>query len=333
MRVAATGGEATRWIESASDRARLDFGLAVRSGLCASPKTLPSQFFYDARGSRLFEAICDLPEYYLTRAETEILERAAPDLATHLPGIRTLVELGSGSAIKTEILIRAFEADRRPLAYVPIDVSRTALEASVARLEARHPTLEIRPAVAEYERGLAEIRGLGLGPKLILWLGSSIGNLEREAAGAFLERVRKAMQNEDRLLVGIDLRKDRATLEAAYDDAAGVTADFDLNLLARINRELDGRFELDCFRHVAEYDQASGSVRSFLESRRAQDVRIEGLDLTVSFERGERIHTEDSFKYSLEEIGALARASGLALEQQAFDRARRYTLNLFAAGG
>lgn len=323
------GSGRTRWLEVESEVPLASLTDAVREGLTSDRKRLPSQFFYDVEGSRLFEEICDLPEYYLTRAETEILERASTLLARRLPEITTLVELGSGSAVKTELLLRAFEADRA-LRYVPIDVSRSALEDSIARLESRHPELEILAAIAEYERGLAAIEPLDLGPQLLIWLGSSIGNLDREEAADFLARIRRAMPDEDRLLVGIDLRKDRETLERAYDDSQGVTARFDMNLLTRINRELGGRFELRHFAHRVHYDEASGSVQSFLESLRDQTVRLEQLDLEVSFRAGERVHTEDSYKYSLEEIDELAQRVGFRIEQRHLDAKQRFSLSLLA---
>jgi dimethylhistidine N-methyltransferase len=298
-------------------------------GLDRRSKYLPSQFFYDEEGSRLFEEICELPEYYLTRAETEILESHAADFAVRLPTIESLVELGSGSAVKTEHLLRAFEEDERQLRYVPIDVSASALEASVARIEMQHPQLEILPVLAEYETGLEAIQDLDLGPMLTIWLGSSIGNLDRESAGAFLARHRETMTSDDRLLVGIDLRKEPRVLERAYDDDQGITARFDMNLLARINRELNGSFDLSCFRHRVRYDEASGSVQSFLESQCEQRVRIDDLDLEVRFADGERIHTEDSLKYSPEEIDALAASAQLRLDHRAVDEQGRFSLNLF----
>ncbi len=319
----------TRWIQVDPSASRISFRDAVRAGLRNAPKTLPSRFFYDETGSRLFEEICQLPEYYLTRAESEILEAVAPDLAREMPDIRMLVELGSGSAVKTEALLQAFDTDARPLSYAPIDVSRSALEEGVERLELNHPRLEILPAIAEYESGLAQIHALGLGPKLLLWLGSSIGNLERSAAIAFLAHLRATMHEEDRLLIGIDLRKDRGALERAYDDSRGVTARFNLNLLTRINRELAGNFDLDQFRHRVHYDEPSGSVQSFIESRRAQRVSLRELGFEVAFEAGERIHTEDSHKYSVEEIDALTSEAGLGLVRRDLDQARRFTLNLF----
>ena len=320
------------WIEVPPGSEQLDFGDAVRDGLSAPSKSLPSQFFYDAEGSRLFEEICDLPEYYLTRAEAEILERAAPSIAARYPWIETIVELGSGSAIKTEHLLRAFGETRDALCYAPIDVSRAALEDSIERLERDHAELEIRPALAEYETGLAELRALDLGPTLTLWLGSSIGNLTKPDATDFVGRIAADMQPDDRLLVGIDLRKDPEVLEAAYDDAQGVTARFDLNLLARINRELGGNFDLDAFRHVVHYDEDSGAVKSFLESQSDQRVEIPGADLEVPFRAGERIHTEDSHKYGPDEIQALAQASRLRVEEQIRDREGRFSVSLFARG-
>ena len=209
----------TSWIDLEEEATRLDFAEAVRTGLGTDPKALPSQFFYDEEGSRLFEEICALREYYLTRAETKILEGAAPDLARRLPETRALIELGSGSAVKTEVLLRAFESEEREICYAPIDVSRSALEESVMRLEERHPQLEIVAAVAEYESGLAEIKARNLAPSLTLWLGSSIGNLKRQPATRFLGQVRDSMGEEDRLLVGMDLRKERQVLEDAYDDS------------------------------------------------------------------------------------------------------------------
>jgi L-histidine Nalpha-methyltransferase len=319
----------TRWLEPPSALAAESLADAVQRGLTSSPKELPSHFFYDELGSQLFEEICELPEYYLTRAETEILEGAATDLAERLPWISTLVELGSGSALKTERLLGAFEADRA-LRYAPIDVSRAALEDSVSRLEDRYPNVEVWAAIADYESGLAAIEAHHLGPKLLLWLGSSIGNLRRPAAARFLERRRKTMSPDDRLLVGIDLRKHRDVLERAYDDSRGITARFDLNLLTRINRELGADFDLDRFSHRVHYDETLGSVQSSLESQEPQTVRIRQTGLEIAFEAGERIHTEDSYKYSFEEIHDLARAADLQLEHQYLDSAERFSLNLFA---
>jgi dimethylhistidine N-methyltransferase len=313
-------------LESGSE----SFAQDVVRGLTAPHKHLPCHWFYDELGSQLFEEICELPEYYLTRCERGILAKRAAEIARSFAGPSTLVELGSGSASKTRLLIEAFLARHGRLVFAPIDISSTMLEESAALLLEDYPRLEIRAFAGRYESGLARLARRGVSPKLILWLGSSVGNLGRTQAAHFLRRVRAGMLAEDRLLIGIDLRKERGALEAAYDDAAGVTARFDLNLLARINREHGGRFELASFRHRATWRPELGRVDSHLVSLVAQTVRIEGLDLDVEFDRGEAIHTESSYKYSQEEIEWLARSSGMARETCWLDEQGLYSLNLFA---
>ena len=310
-----------------------EFAREVERGLTASPKRLPCRYFYDQQGSRLFEEICALPEYYLTRAERQILQERAEEIAALFAEEVALVELGSGSAAKTRLLIEAFLHRHASLRYVPIDISPTILEASSLALLQAYPRLEIVAVAAEYREGLVRLQVETGRAKLILWLGSNVGNLDRPEAARFLRRVRETMTERDRLLVGIDLRKERAVLEAAYDDARGVTARFNLNLLARINQELGGRFDLTRFRHRAVYHEPMGRVEIYLDSLQTQRVRIEGLDLDVSFEAGEPIHTENSYKYSIEEIAALAQAAGLALERQWFDAERQFSVNLLAGSG
>ena len=317
-------------IEERAGTLLADFARDVRAGLLGSPKSLPCRYFYDAEGSRLFEAICELPEYYLTRAEREILVQRSAELSARFAAEVTLVELGSGSAAKTQILIEALLCRDGMLRYVPVDISREMLEESARALLARYLDLHIVAVAGEYQDGLQHLELPAGRPKLILWLGSSIGNLERREAAAFLRQVRDAMRSEDRLLVGIDLRKDRDILVPAYDDAAGVTARFNLNLLARINRELGGRFDLARFRHRAEYNEVDGRIEMYLVSTTAQRVTIEGLNVEVAFSTGEAVHTENSYKYSLEEIESLAELSSLRTEAQWFDAGRRFSLNLFA---
>jgi dimethylhistidine N-methyltransferase len=312
---------------------REEFARDVRQGLTARPKRLACRYFYDQEGSQLFEAICDLPEYYLTRAEREILEARAGEIAALFPGPISMPELGSGSAAKTRLLIEAFLARHGSLRYVPVDISPSILEESSRALLARYPRLEIHALAAEYAAGLAHLRKETDRPKLVLWLGSNVGNLGRADAFSFLDAARKTLAAGDRLLVGIDLRKDRATLERAYDDTQGVTARFNLNLLARINRELGGEFDLAAFRHRALYDEEWGRIEMYLDSRRRQQVCIAALGLVVPFEPGESIHTEYSYKYSPEEIERLANAARLRIERQWFDTARRFSLNLLAADG
>lgn len=306
------------------------FARDVSAGLSASPKRLDCRYFYDADGSRLFEAICRLPEYYLTRAEQEILLTRTTEILATCPPNLTLVELGSGSASKTRVLIEALLQRQGRLRYVPVDISRSALEQSSRALLHDYDTLQIVAIAAEYQDGLQQLSSVIEGPRLILWLGSNVGNFERAAASEFLRQIRRWMMPSDRLLVGIDLRKSRAVLEAAYDDAQGVTAQFNLNLLARINRELGGHFDLQGFRHRATYDEQAGCVQMYLESVREQTVLIDRLGLTVCFSAGEAIHTENSYKYSFAEIERLAEAAGLRLEGQWLDTQQQFSENMFA---
>lgn len=311
------------------DKAAL-FARDVRAGLSASPKHLPCRQFYDQHGSCLFEEICRLPEYYLTRAEYEILEGKADQITASLPRDVTLVDLGSGSAEKTRLLLAALCRRRgAPLQFIPVDIERSVLDSSAATLLDEFPELWIRALVAEYGQSLPWLREHVPGAKCVLWLGSNIGNLHRPQAAQMLTAIRVACSPGDRLLVGIDLRKDRRVLEAAYDDGEGVTARFNLNLLARIDRELGGQFGAASFQHRAVYLEGPGRVEMHLVSTRRQQVLVGALDLVASFEAGEPIHTEDCYKYSPEEIDAIARAAGLRLVAQWLDSGSRFSSNLF----
>lgn len=305
------------------------FAADVRQGLSATPKVLSCQHLYDARGSALFERICELPEYYLTRAEREILSERVGELISLLPQDVSVLELGSGSGVKTRILLEALLRRRRTLRYSPIDISRSALEESSLELADSYDALEIDGFVGEYRDGLVHFGQDESEPWLVLWLGSSIGNLHRQDAVEFLRELRENLLASDFLLVGIDLRKDVNVLERAYDDSRGVTADFNKNLLARINRELGGSFDQSRFRHRATYLHEIGRVEMHLVSECAQRVRLAELDLDVSFERGESIHTENSYKYSIEEIDELAGLAGFERVARWFDENRWFSLNLF----
>lgn len=304
------------------------FAAAVEAGLGARPKTLPCRFLYDERGSALFEEICKLPEYYLTRAEHQVLTDHADEIAAAFSTPIALVELGSGSSTKTRVLIEALLRRQPRLRYVPVDISRSMLEETAESLLEDYGALEVHAIAGEYQEGLRHVRN-ETRPKMIAWLGSNVGNFERGNAGRFLRGIRDVLSESDRVLIGIDLRKDRERLERAYDDRGGVTARFNLNLLARINRELDGNFDLDRFAHRAEWQEHEGRVKLGLESLEAQEITIKGIDRVVRFERGELIHTEDSFKYSFAEIDDLADRSGLTLSQRWLDNAGAYSLNLF----
>ncbi len=296
----------------------------VAAGLGRSPKSLPSRYLYDAHGSRLFERICETPEYYLTHAERQILEAHADDIISRVAPPVDLIELGSGSAVKTRRLIAALLARHGALRYFPVDISRSAVEASARSLMGAFPRLEITGIIGEYQPGLRMLAGRRRGPKLVLWLGSSIGNLDRAAATGFLGLLAQDFTAADRLLFGIDLRKPRDVLERAYDDAAGVTAAFNLNLLARINRELGGGFDLAAFSHRALWDEHRGSVDMYLVSRCDQEVRIEQLHRSFVFQAGETIHTESSYKYSGGEIQSMVRAAGLTIVGQWSDPQERF---------
>ena len=306
------------------------FARDVEAGLTSSPKSLPCRYFYDETGSQLFEQICRLPEYYLTRAETQILRVRAGEIASQFSEAIALGELGSGSAAKTRILMEAFLRRHGELRYVPVDVSRTMLEESSQELLQDYPSLEIIAIAGEYHHGLPHLKEQEDRRKLILWLGGTLGNMERPEAVNFLSVMRDAMRQEDRLLIGVDLRKDRKVLEKAYNDSRGLTSRFNLNLLTRINRELRGNFDPDAFRHNAVYDEEAGRIEMFLVSRQTQQVSIEKLGMEVFFEAEEAIHTENSYKYSPLEIQALAAGAGLRVEQQWLDDGNRFSSNLLA---
>ena len=317
-------------IELDADQHLESLASEVRAGLTATPKRIPCRFFYDEAGSQIFEEICDLPEYYLTRAEGEILRDRAQDVARRFSLPISLIEFGSGNSSKTRLLIEALLGEHGSLSYTPVDISPSVLEASSLQLLDDYRHLEIRAIAGEYQDGLRRIRPESQRPKLILWLGSSIGNLDRPSADRFVSTLRGAMNPEDRLLLGIDLRKSREVLESAYDDSGGVTARFNRNLLVRINRELGGHFDPEAFDFQAIYDEVGGNVVSQLRSRRDQTVRIEDLGLEVAFAANETIHTENSFKYSRAEIDVLARNTGFAVEERWLDANNRFSVNLFA---
>jgi L-histidine N-alpha-methyltransferase len=305
-----------------------DFAADVRAGLSARRKILHCRYFYDAAGSELFEEICALPEYYLTRAELAILRARADDIAGGCPAGAALVELGSGSSTKTRTLIEALLRRRKLLHYVPIDISRVMLEDSARALLADYRQLQVTAIAAEYRAGLRLLRRRRDESKLVAWLGSNVGNFARRDAARFLASVRATLSPCDRLLLGADLRKDRKVLEAAYDDAAGVTARFNMNLLVRINRELGGDFALDRFRHRALWNERHGRVEMHLVSQAAQRVRIRALGLTVAFGDGESIFTESSYKYTIDELEHLAGAAGFSTEQRWLDPEGRFSLSL-----
>lgn len=288
------------------------FSLDVRRGLSSHPRSLPSKWFYDARGNELFQAIMASPEYYLTDCEDEIFRTAGPTLLAAL-GDRPfdLVELGAGDGSKTQRLIGQFLAAKAAFTYRPIDISAHALELLGKLITSRWPRLPFAPERGDYFEALGRLdRGPTGGPRLVLFPGGNIGNFTPEEAVSFLGRLRGLLRPGDWLLTGFDLKKDPAVVQAAYDDAGGHTAAFNLNLLARINRELGADFELGNWRHWETYNPVTGSAHSFLVARNACAVTIADHDETYAFEAAEAIDVEISQKYSRAEIKSLAEASG-----------------------
>jgi len=281
------------------------FAAAVIEGLSAPQKFLPCRYFYDEQGSALFEKITELPEYYPTRTETAILEAHVAEIAGGSGGGLVLVEFGSGSSRKTEILI---EAMPDLVAYVPIDVSDSALAEAKQRLAARFPALDIRAIHGDFAQPLKLPAELRFGRKIGFFPGSTIGNLEEPAARALLASFRTILSPHGRLIVGVDLLKSEATLRLAYDDPAGVTAAFNLNILERINRTFGSALALDGFRHEARFNRERGRVEMHLVSTRDQDIEV--LGRRFAFRQGETIHTENSHKHTVEGFQALARSAG-----------------------
>lgn len=310
------------------------FAEDVRRGLTASPKVLFPKYFYDALGSRLFEAICELPEYYLTRAETEIFQRHAGEIAGALDRPVRLLELGSGDGRKTRLLIEALVARQGGLEYLPIDVSRSAVEQGAERLLHAFPELTVTAFVAEYQAGLRALRAERVPPglrTLVLFLGSTIGNLDPEERTALLREIRAVLRPGDGLLLGLDLKKPESILVPAYDDALGVTAAFNLNVLSRINQELGGGFDLGAFRHRARWNRELGRMEMHLESLRKQTVSIRDLGLEVRFAAGETIHTESSYKLDPGQVAEMAAAGGFAVRRTWTDRGGRFASSLLGA--
>jgi dimethylhistidine N-methyltransferase len=294
----------------------------VLAGLRRRPRTLPCKYFYDERGSRLFEKICGLDEYYLTRTELTILERSVAEMARCLGPGCMLIEPGSGSGTKTRLLLEALES---PVAWVPVDISRDVLLRSSESIDGAHPELEVLPVCADFTQPFALPTPRRRPARRVVYFpGSTIGNFDPPEVVRFLARLRELCAPGGAVLVGADLRKDRKVLEAAYDDAAGVTAEFNLNLLLRVNRELGADFDLGRFRHRAVWDEGRGRVEMHLVSTAAQTVRVDGE--SFSFAPGEEIHSESSYKYDLEGFAGLAAAAGLAVARVWLDERRWFSV-------
>jgi dimethylhistidine N-methyltransferase len=299
----------------------------VLAGLSRTSKALSPKYFYDASGSELFEAICELPEYYPTRTELALMRDRAGEMAAQLDQGSVLIEFGSGAGIKTETLLRALQ----PAAYVPVEIASSALQASTERLAQAFPQLPIIAVCADYMRPLRvpQLERYAGSKRVIYFPGSTIGNLTPQEAQGFLTGARVLAGEQGAMLVGVDLKKEPDILHAAYNDAQGVTAEFNLNLLRRINRELAADFDLAQFSHVAFYNATAGRIEMHLESTREQTVTVSGRKFR--FSAGERIHTENSYKYSVEEFRLLAQQSGFRPQQVWTDAGLQFAVHLLAA--
>jgi L-histidine N-alpha-methyltransferase len=302
----------------------------VKAGLSARPKTLSPKYFYDERGSRLFEKITRLPEYYPARAEQEILDRVAREIVDSTAP-QELVELGPGSARKTHALLDPMMDGGLEKTYVPVDVSESAVREAAARLAGAYDGLRIHGVVGDFEHDLPRLRHNGR-RRLIAFLGGTIGNLDRHMRASFLRRLRALLGPHDRLLIGTDLVKDTDTLEAAYNDGAGVTAEFNRNILHVVNSNLDGELDPESFDHVAFYDERRRRIEMRLRARHAHSVRVEALDMTVDFERGEEIRTEISCKFTRAALAREYGAAGLRLVSWHTDDEGLFALSLLAPG-
>lgn len=301
---------------SSAPASAIDTALAnhVRQGLSRTPKTLSSMYFYDDEGSRLFQQIMQLPEYYPTRTELGIFttQQAAITKALRPAGNKPfrLLELGAGDGLKTKVLLRHLLEEKARFTYEPVDISGGALSGLAASLQKELPQLQVEPIETDYFSALAQVRQ-DAAPKAVLFLGSNIGNFLPDDRQKFLQQLSGYLDSADRLLIGFDLQKDPRLIRAAYDDSQGVTAAFNLNLLTRLNRELGADFDLEHWAHYTDYDPLNGAVRSFLVSRHAQTVHFAELKLRVPFAAWEIIHTENSYKFTRPQIEELAAAADL----------------------
>ena len=277
----------------------LDFATAAAEGLTANPRSLPCRYLYDHRGSELFEKICELPEYYLTRTEASILERHAADIRQET-GQVTLIELGSGTSVKTDYLLAAYGRKDHNVRYMPVDISESALRIAARNITARHPEVQVVGIVGQYELAFSMFREHS--PSLVLFLGSTLGNLSEEEKAEFLSRISDSLSAGDYFLLGIDLVKDAAILEAAYNDSAGITAQFTENIFARMNRELDAGVDLAGIEHVATYDSKRQQVDIRVRFLTEQAISITPLHQVVKIPRGEEVRIEISKKFILDDM-------------------------------
>jgi L-histidine N-alpha-methyltransferase len=303
------------------------YAAEVEEGLAKSQKTLPSKLFYDAIGSELFEEITRLPEYYLSRTELKILQERGDEIAQAAGPNVAVVELGAGAATKTSTLLLALARKQIRTSYFPVDISPSALAKAKIEVKRNSPAAFVHPVVADFSEGFGFLRDIP-GRKLVLYLGSSIGNFDPGPAVSMLAGVCKELSTGDSLLLGTDMVKDPAIMIPAYDDAQGITAQFNKNILGHLNRELGARFDLDTFRHIARWNSLQSRMEMHLESMVRQTVEIELLQSRIKFAAGERIHTEDSHKYTMKMVNKMLKAAGFSRDRTWFDDQKWFSLHL-----
>ncbi len=304
-----------------------NFSSDVLVGLSRSPKELPSRYFYDEKGSRLFQKITELPEYYLTNCENEILNTQKNTISSLMQGqVFNLVELGAGDGRKTSILINHFLNKKLKFNYIPIDISESAMRSLIDFMNKKFPNLTTEGIVAEYFDGVKWLNQLNSNRNLVLFLGSNLGNFNRINANVFLHNLWNSLNSGDYVIIGFDLKKKIDTMLKAYNDSKGITSEFNLNLLQRINQELGGNFDHENFRHYASYDVFTGAMESYLVSLKQQTVFIKEIGQTFAFEAWEPIHTEYSYKYLESDVEKLAADTGFIIQEQLFD-SKKYFLD------
>lgn len=306
----------------------MQFYQDIIDGLTSNPKKIPSKYFYDAEGDRLFQEIMKLEEYYLTRSEYEILERHTCEiLDLFMENCRgfNLIEFGAGDAYKTKLLLKHFTQNRIDFIYSPVDISGNILQELQSKLSSEIPELRVETIEADYFESLDIITKRNCDKKIVLFLGSNIGNFNDEETITFLTSVRKKLTSGDVFMIGFDLRKDPQVILNAYNDSKGITREFNINLLKRINREMGANFNPEYFSHYPTYDPETGEAKSYLISKQKQEVQLNGKANRISFEAGEYIYTETSRKYSIQQIHELAAMSGFEVKKNFLDRKQYYT--------
>jgi L-histidine N-alpha-methyltransferase len=303
----------------------LDFATAAAAGLTADPRSLPCRYLYDQRGSELFEKICELPEYYLTRTEASILARHAADIQQET-GQVTLIELGSGTSVKTDYLLAAYSGAGHNVRYMPVDISESALKIAAQNINERYPSVQVMGILGQYELAFSLFREQS--PSLVLFLGSTLGNLSEEEAAEFLSRISGCLSAGDYFLLGIDLVKDAAILEAAYNDSAGITAQFTENIFARMNRELDAGVDLDGIQHVATYDSERQEVDIRVRFLTEQMISITPLQQVVKIPAGETVRIEISKKFMLDDMKRDLAQSGFEVRRVFTDDEEKFAVVL-----